>query len=48
MDILTIATSVLGSLCVGLVLGWVLKKVADIRKRNVAMSEAELILDQAR
>ena len=48
MDILTVATSVLGSLCVGLVLGWVLKKVADNRKRKVAMSEAELILDQAR
>jgi len=48
VDILTVATSVLGSLCVGLVLGWVLKKVADNRKRKVAMSEAELILDQAR
>ena len=48
MDILTVATSVLGSLCVGLVLGWVLKKGADNRKRKVAMSEAELILDQAR
>ena len=48
MDILIIAALVLGSLCVGLVVGLGVKRIADIRKKNVAMSEAELILDHAR
>ena len=48
MDILIIAALVLGSLCVGLVVGLGVKRIADIRKKNVAISEAELILDQAR
>ena len=48
MDILIIAALVLGSLCVGLVVGLGVKRIADIRRKNVAMSEAELILDQAR
>ena len=48
MDILIIAALVLGSVCVGLVVGLGMKRIADIRRKNVAMSEAELILDQAR
>ena len=48
MDILIIAALVLGSLCVGLVVGLGVMWFADIRRKIVAMSEAELILDQAR
>ena len=48
MDTIIIAALVLGSLGVGLGIGLGLKKTADIRRKNVAMSEAELIVDQAK
>jgi len=48
VDTIIIAALVLGSLGVGLGIGLGLKKTADIRRKNVAMSEAELIVDQAK